>query len=126
MNIVQVWFSINSSTIPAIPSSGLIELTQGYYFPIGNEVDGRRMGRLIIDFDNLGQIISLASMYGCNPIIIGVQDENGGDYEPLTYPKNVTEFNKFMQPIITIIDGITVTLQAIDNTSAGWQPFQSI
>jgi len=111
MNKVQVWVSVHKSI--ANLSDGIDDNT--LYFPIGNTVENRVMGRVMVDVDNITTVFSDLQMRCVSPIIIGIQNMDGTDYDAVSYPKNITEFNTYMQPV----DGVYPS----QNTAAGWEPF---
>jgi len=111
MNKVQVWISVHESIENLC--DGLDDNT--LYFPIGNTVDNRVMGRVMVDVNQITTVFADLQMRCVSPIIIGIQNMNGTDYDAVKYPKNITEFNTYMQPI----DGI----EPSQNTASGWKPF---
>src|SRR5574343_692877 len=111
----QIWFTVKEFPV-------LTEEQEQFYKPflsnlsanIGNVVDGRVLKRCL--FNGTIEEVALIEQYlqslGKEPVYCGVRDADG----VWVIPKNKTEFDKHMQPVL--IDGMLVA--PADNTSAGY------
>jgi hypothetical protein len=117
----QYWFSI--AVEPVVTIEQLQEhsdLFSNCFYPIGNEVDGRMLCRVLADdFESIRVILD---SIGKETILCGGQDEEGYWLDSLE--RNDAEFEKFMQSRVEAIDGIDYTITPADNTSGGRPAFK--
>ncbi len=90
------------------------------YENIGNIVWGKWIVRYLTD--DIEPITDFLTSKGSAPVVIWALDINGNE----VVTRNFTEYEKYVQPITTTVNGKTVTIHPEENTSAGWVPFDYV
>lgn len=117
----QYWFSIN--VLPVLGNTEVIahkNIFSNCFYPIGNEVNGRLLCRVLADDFEL--IRATLNSLGKAVILCGGHDKDG--YWITGIERNDAEFEKYMLSHDEIIDGVNTTITPADNTTAGRPEFR--